>query len=191
MALFAVKGVSATSTRKIAQAAGVSEGLLFHHFGSKVGLLLGAAQRSSVLSEHITANLAADSQAPVQVQLRMIARGFVEFLRSDRIESRVFRVLMSEATTNPDLYAVQQSRTTVVIDALSTYFRGRVAAGELRPDLVVEASAQMLLGSLLWFFLTHQHLPPTEWSERGVRYADAVIDQWLRGALNGQQEVKS
>ena len=37
--LFAKKGFSATSTAKIAKAAGVSEGLIFRHFSNKEGLL--------------------------------------------------------------------------------------------------------------------------------------------------------
>jgi TetR/AcrR family transcriptional regulator, regulator of cefoperazone and chloramphenicol sensitivity len=36
--LFAKKGIDATSVREIAQTAGVSSGLLRHHFGSKEGL---------------------------------------------------------------------------------------------------------------------------------------------------------
>ena len=37
--LFADKGYDATSTSKVAKAAGVSEGLIFRHFGNKEGLL--------------------------------------------------------------------------------------------------------------------------------------------------------
>ncbi|MFT4756836.1 MAG: AcrR family transcriptional regulator, partial [Vicingaceae bacterium] len=37
--LFAQNGFSATSTSKIAKAAGVSEGLIFRHFENKEGLL--------------------------------------------------------------------------------------------------------------------------------------------------------
>lgn len=37
--LFAQEGYHATSTSKVAQAAGVSEGLIFRHFGNKEGLL--------------------------------------------------------------------------------------------------------------------------------------------------------
>lgn len=39
LTLFAEQGYNATSTSKIAKAAGVSEGLIFRHFGSKEGLL--------------------------------------------------------------------------------------------------------------------------------------------------------
>ena len=39
LGLFADSGYNAVSTNKIAKAAGVSEGLIFRHFGSKKGLL--------------------------------------------------------------------------------------------------------------------------------------------------------
>jgi AcrR family transcriptional regulator len=39
LTLFANEGYNAVSTSKIARAAGVSEGLIFRHFGSKQGLL--------------------------------------------------------------------------------------------------------------------------------------------------------
>lgn len=183
MALFAEHGFTATSTRKIAQAAGVSEGLIFHHFGSKMGLLVGAASRARVFSEQITSTVAARPDAPVAVQLRGIAHAFAAFLRSDRLETRLFRVLLSEASTNPDLYVLQQERTGTVVTALAAYFRSRMESGELRADLVPEAAAQMLTGAFLWFFLTHQHLESDAWTARAREYADAVVDQWLRGAL--------
>jgi AcrR family transcriptional regulator len=39
LTLFAQEGFHATSTSKVAKAAGVSEGLIFRHFGNKEGLL--------------------------------------------------------------------------------------------------------------------------------------------------------
>jgi len=43
--LFATAGFHATSTRKIAAAAGVSEGSVFHYFGSTIALMLGIMDR--------------------------------------------------------------------------------------------------------------------------------------------------
>ena len=39
MELFGAEGVAATSLRSVAGAAGVSPGLVVHHFGSKQGLV--------------------------------------------------------------------------------------------------------------------------------------------------------
>ncbi len=182
MELFADHGYSATSTRKIAKVAGVSEGLIFHHFGTKLGLLTSSAKRFGVLSTHIAAGLTGQSNATVEAQLKRIAHGFVMFLRADRLEARVFRVLIAEASTNPDLYAMQQERTQLVVSALAAFLQTRIDAGELRADLVVESAAQILLGSFLWFFLTHLHLSGDEWTEMATAHAEAVVDQWLRGA---------
>ncbi|MFN8776334.1 MAG: TetR/AcrR family transcriptional regulator [Flavobacteriales bacterium] len=55
--LFADEGYHATTTRHVAQAAGVSEGLIFRHFGSKEGLLKAVMtlgeERIHMLYEHL------------------------------------------------------------------------------------------------------------------------------------------
>ena len=183
MEMFAAHGFSATSTRKIAKQAGVSEGLIFHHFGSKLGLLAGAAERGGTVSTHIAAGLLAEPNAPIEVQLKRIVSAFTQFLRGDRLAARVFRVLMAESTTNPELYAMQQQRTRIAVNGLAMYLSSRIAAGELRADLKVDSAAQMLLGSFLWFFFTHIHLEPDQWATEAEAHAEAVVDQWLRGAL--------
>lgn len=43
--LFAQNGYAATSTAKVAKAAGVSEGLIFRHFGNKEGLLAAVLEQ--------------------------------------------------------------------------------------------------------------------------------------------------
>ena len=45
--LFATQGYASTSTSKVAKAAGVSEGLIFRHFGSKEGLLSAILEMAS------------------------------------------------------------------------------------------------------------------------------------------------
>lgn len=182
MAMFSEHGFSATSTRKIARAAGVSEGLIFHHFGTKLGLLTSAAERSQTLGEQIMVSLAEQPEAEVETQLRLIARSFTNFLRADRIEARVFRVLLAESSTNPELHALHRERTRVVLKGLGHYLQAKVEAGELRSDLAVDSAAQLLLGSFLWFFLSHGHLSLEAWTEAAEHHADAVVDHWLRGA---------
>ena len=52
--LFASVGFEQTSTQQIARAAGVSEGILFHHFGSKRGLLVAVAEDFVRRSSEVT-----------------------------------------------------------------------------------------------------------------------------------------
>lgn len=59
--LFAKEGFHATSTRKVANAAGVSEGLIFRHFGNKEGLLqaileFGAEKLKAIIVDIVMEN---------------------------------------------------------------------------------------------------------------------------------------
>jgi AcrR family transcriptional regulator len=51
LSLFAQKGYDSTSTAKVAQEAGVSEGLIFKHFGNKEGLLEAVLKESATAAE--------------------------------------------------------------------------------------------------------------------------------------------
>jgi len=70
--LFSQKGTTATTTREIAENAGVNEVTLFRQFGSKQGLLLAVVEEASIL-ESMQASLAkiAGEPAPVEAYGRL------------------------------------------------------------------------------------------------------------------------
>lgn len=55
--LFAKEGYSATSTSKVAKEAGVSEGLIFKHFGSKEGLLAAIMEQGAAAMKVVMADI--------------------------------------------------------------------------------------------------------------------------------------
>jgi AcrR family transcriptional regulator len=55
--LFAQEGYASTSTQKVAREAGVSEGLIFRHFGSKEGLLSAIMRRSEEETKRLMAGI--------------------------------------------------------------------------------------------------------------------------------------
>lgn len=183
LALFAERGYAATSTRMIAKAAGISEGLIFHHYPTKLDLLLGVAAHHDVLAGRIQRLLADAEHLPVAAMVRGVTSGFVTMMTPDRQETRLFRVLIGESLTTPELHAVFLSTSQAVIDAIAGYLRGRVEHGELRAELPAETAACSLLGPLLWFFMTHQQLSADEWQAQAHDYAREVAGHWLRGAL--------
>lgn len=61
--LFANEGVNATSTSKIAQLAGVSEGLIFRHFNSKKGLLTAIIQSAEEKANILFADILKQKEA--------------------------------------------------------------------------------------------------------------------------------
>ena len=58
MRLFAERGAAAVTVREIAAAAGVSPGLVMHHYGSKDGLKDAADRRAAAFFEEMLGELA-------------------------------------------------------------------------------------------------------------------------------------
>ncbi|MGH3249811.1 MAG: TetR/AcrR family transcriptional regulator [Trebonia sp.] len=182
--LFAERGLNAVTIRQIATAAGVSPGLVMHHFGSKEGLreavdqhvlatfeaMLGELSRegdfslrepgsAGSLAEAITVHLPADSPAPA-------------YLR---------RLLLDGGTAGGQLFRrlYEVSRQTVA--ALS-------AAGLLTPGPDPDARAAFLMANDLAVILLREHLadvlgvdPLT--SEGMARWGREVLSVYASGLL--------
>ena len=132
-ALFAEQGFDQTSTMQIAERAGVSEGIIFHHFGSKKGLF----QR---LGENF-AKRAAEATMP-----------------SDKVELTeeiVVRSAFDFADNNPALYEALQKGSAELnmrevtalnrglIDAISQNLKSAMASGMIRQgDVTIMAELQ-------------------------------------------------
>ena len=61
LSLFAKEGYSSTSTSKVAKHAGVSEGLIFRHFGNKEGLLAAIIQLGEKKAKLLFADVVLES----------------------------------------------------------------------------------------------------------------------------------
>jgi AcrR family transcriptional regulator len=123
MALFADQGVAATSLRSVARSAGVSPGLVVHHFGSKDGLV--RAVDESVIAR-ITATL---SEVPLDAE--------------DLVERRaevVGALLRGQPTLCDYIARALSERTEASADLFHRMFaharrdEGLVEAGALRSD---------------------------------------------------------
>lgn len=73
--LFAQQGYSSTPTSQIAKEAGVSEGLIFRHFGNKEGLLTAVVKEGEESFKSIFAEVAMASD-PKEIIRRMISLPF-------------------------------------------------------------------------------------------------------------------
>ena len=180
MHLFSEQGFAATSTKQIAQAAGVSEGLIFRYFPTKLDLLHSLAQTRRTFSGEIRALLEDAENKPARECLRTIADGFVSLVRS---ETQFLNMMLSESRTNDELYRVFSQIVSTTADLLAAYLDRRVQAGELRRGLATQSAAQAFLGPLILFFLTNKHLSDEVWSERSRAYVDETLDLWFKGAL--------
>lgn len=180
--LFAERGFKGTSTRRIAQKAGVSEGLIFHHFKRKRDLLAGIGEARGVLAQQVVALVATAHGLSVEMVVPAIASRYVDMLLSDDVDARLFQVMLAESRTDPELQALFRETSEQVISALEAYLQARQRAGELRPDLACRAAAQTLLGGFLWFFLTGAHEGAEDPRAATTRFTEEVVAFWMQGA---------
>ena len=75
LGLFAAKGFENTTTKEIAEASGVAQGLIYHYFAGKEELLFAAADRHGFLPR-LRVILAASSERPAREVLPRIVEGF-------------------------------------------------------------------------------------------------------------------
>lgn len=178
--LFARHGYAATTTKRIAQEVGVTEGLIFHYFPTKAELLRAAVRERRSFVGEVQALLVEAGDAPAREVLRNIVMGWVEAIRH---QQSLVTVLLVESQTNEELGRAFRAVVGELVGAMSGYLEARVAAGELRDDLPTTSSAMMFFSSLMVFFLTHRHLGRGAWHDRATAFTGEMLDTWFRGAL--------
>ncbi len=120
--LFSAQGYDATSTVQIADKAGVSEGILFHHFGSKRGLL-------AQLAEQYTRDAASATMPndPTLVTEEFVVRSAFDF--SDR-DPGLYR-LFEEAGRKLDGFDVIR-QSGFIVSVIEANLRRGMADGTVR-----------------------------------------------------------
>jgi AcrR family transcriptional regulator len=178
LSLFSEVGFGAASTKKIAERAGVSEGLIFHYFPQKTDLLLAIAATGPVVAAGLAALL---DEAKTQAAAHFVPAFARLVLTTVRREAAFFNTMLGESHSNPDLYQV--FRTVVDRNArlLGEYLVARQQAGDVRADLPVDTAARGLIAALFLFFMTKRHLSDRAWKTAVDRYADELGDVWVRG----------
>jgi len=86
--LFAKEGYASTSTSKVAKAAGVSEGLIFRHFGNKEGLLTAILEMGQEAIKRKMASIL------MTVDPKELLRSYIEMpFRIDPAEYEMWRLM--------------------------------------------------------------------------------------------------
>ena len=189
--LFATAGFHATSTRKIAAAAGVSEGTVFHYFGSKNELMLGILDRfyHEVLNPRAAEIL--DTVMGTHGRLRALAVHHVSSLAAD--SALMMRLL--QVYVGVDLEILGQDRQSPLRDLNRSYVghldravREGVERGDLRDALETRPVRDLFFGTLEYGLRTHLYRHGNE----GLNtYVDALLEPLWQGLSNTHQSGTS
>ena len=140
--LYAETGFRGTTTRQIAQLAGVNEITLFRHFGSKTALLHEAIRCACA-----TPDPPSLPHQPVNPQAELLAWARLYW---DQLWSRraVIRTAMGEIEEHPELLPQENHATACAGRELAGYLERVRAAGMARAEFATSAATTILMGTL-------------------------------------------
>ncbi|MDI6712494.1 MAG: helix-turn-helix domain-containing protein [Anaerosomatales bacterium] len=164
--LFARNGYAGTTTRAIAERAGVNEVTLFRRFGSKRGLLEALAERAAKRQVERAARRVVPAGGARE---RLLAFAKLE-VESAQEDGGLALRLAFEAASEPDVAAVLRSSMPDNLRSLAEYIADRQRAGEVRGDVAPEVLAEALF-ALTSSFVMHRMVV------RGPDAARAVDEQ--------------
>jgi TetR/AcrR family acrAB operon transcriptional repressor len=153
LTIFSQKGYTAARLEDIAEAAGVTRGAIYHHFGSKSELFLALLEEATAVGNSAIDRAVSEGGTFVEVLSRILVYTF-NLVEDDRRFSEV----MALQLTTPDVDALAQRRydeAQELVQSISGFFRVIIEQGELRPDLDPEIAARAFLGfqnglAMLW-----------------------------------------
>lgn len=154
--IFASLGYSRTTTRLIAEAAGVNEVTLFRHFGSKRNLLSEMIQEHSALP-NLTRLLENQLSGEYHKDLLHIALGFFQVITSRK---EALRLILCEAQELPEIQEEIVKIPDQLRQLLTRYFQEKISAGVIK-ELNPEVMAQGFLGMIFSFGVAHEILGST------------------------------
>lgn len=180
IALFAERGPAGVSVREIAAGAGVSPGLVIHHFGSKEGL-------KAAVDDHVAEvldDLLAEMGGPEAPDATSLSEAFVKVLERELgLLDYVRRLLFDGGEPGRQLFGRLQDVTQAGLAAL-------VRAGVVRASGDETVRAAFLLANDLALVLLRRQIEAVLGfdplgHEGLVRWSAAVLDVYSHGVFTG------
>lgn len=184
--LFAAHGFAGTTTRALAQRAGVNEVTLFRRFGSKAGVLQAMGERVAAQSAGLTS---VDLPDDLDLTLALERLAGAEVTGARRFGSVALRLAM-ESAGQAEVSAALGAGTARNRAAVAEFLHSRQASGQLRgdvpADLLAESFFALTSGLVLGRLLSGAEAasqagsPPEESDDKEL--VGAVVSLFLAGA---------
>jgi AcrR family transcriptional regulator len=176
-AIFERNGTRGTTTREVAERAGVNEATLFRHFGSKAALI-GAMREHSCGVESLRNLLSGLDGTDMAADVKTIS--YHAALQMTSMRALMCISLAEDAIEQapPDLDAPEWRGTRGILDLLTEYFAARASENRVigEPGFV----ARILLGMIFQLVVARKL-----WGQypMDTTTTDAVVDIFLNGVV--------
>jgi AcrR family transcriptional regulator len=173
--IFAVNGSRGTTTREIAERAGVNEATVFRHFGTKQHLL--EAMREHYVDAASLREVYENLSGSLEQQFRTIALAMLAKMHQNE---DLIRISLAEEFSDPFGCSATWKAPVESMRLLEQFMAERIESGELQGDALRLAS---LFSTLLFgFVMAHRRIWQfSRMDDQG--YVDFVIPIFLRGVL--------
>jgi AcrR family transcriptional regulator len=178
--LFARKGYDGTTTRDLAQAAGVAEGTIFRHFPNKKAILIEVATEGWI--EILTDLLTELSEIGSYKAVAQVMRHRMLSLHEN---TDLMRVCFLEAQFHPELRdRIQSEVIAKMTDVAEAFFETAMEKGAYRP-MNPRIVAQVFLGMFAVAGFSYKTLIEPGANPRAMQeIAEGLADIFLNGVLN-------
>lgn len=177
--LFANQGYDGTTTRDLAQAAGVAEGTLFRHFANKKAILIEVATQGwiEILTDLLTELSEMGSYKAVAQVMRRRMWNFQK-------NADMMRVCFMEAQFHPELRdRIQSEVIDKMSDVAEAFFQTAMDRGIYRP-MNPKIVAQIFLGMFAIAGFSHNTMMEPDASPQIMQeMAEGLADIFLNGVL--------
>lgn len=183
--LISEKGYLGTTTKEIANEAGVTEITLFRNFGSKEQLFEEVLKTYTFLPR-LKELLPELGGLSCDDALVLIATRFLQTLKERKALIKIF---YQEVTSYPEkIREVYNSFNDEIRSTLAGYMRTLQERGELRKDLSPEIAARVYLAMFFSYFRQEEIMRAGGMKKQNMeKYIREVIDIYLHGTLDGRR----
>ena len=177
--LFAAKGFEGTTTRDLAQTAGVAEGTLFRHFANKKAILVEVATSGwvDILTDLLT-------ELSEMGSYKAIAQVMQRRMWNLQKNADIMRVCFMEVQFHPDLRdRIQTEVIDKMTDVAEAFFQTAIDKGIYR-QMDAKLGAKVFLGLFaIADFSDHTLIDPNASPQEMQKMAEGLADIFLNGVL--------
>jgi len=177
--LFGERGYNATTTRAIAERAGVNEVTLFRTFKNKQGVL-------RALSESWAGSMAGFAvgavPAPEDTRGTLAALASMEVAQATAIGGVAIRLAL-DAASSPEVAEVTGDGSGANFAGLAEYLTARQAAGDLRADLDARVMAEVFFALTSTMVMSRQLLGGAQYEMSQDQVNAQALEIYLSGVL--------
>ena len=157
LSIFSRQSFDATSLEEVAEAAGVTRGAIYHHFGSKADLFLALIEDASTQGGAVVQQAIASGGSFTEITRRVLERTLT-LLEENRHFREIMALSLFKSGSSPELEALAQMRyeqARTQVSELAGFFQAGIDQGALRLDLDPSTAARAFLAyqnglAMLW-----------------------------------------